>query len=175
MRAPAFAFMQTTDLISVREYLSTGYRPDRDFVDGFVVERNVGEKDHGKLQRALIVYFHERRAAWGINVFPEQRVQVSATRFRVPDICVVLGPEPAEQIFTKPPFICIEILSPEDRLAAMQEKVRDFLKMGVPYVWILNPFTREAFRCTLQGMIEVSELRTENPEIVVPLGALFED
>jgi Uma2 family endonuclease len=174
-RAGLLRFMATTNLISVQEYLSTAYRPECDYVDGAVVERNVGEKDHGKLQRSLLIYFHERRIAWGIHVFPEQRVQVSATRFRIPDICVVLGPEPEEQIFTKPPFICIEILSPEDRLPAMQERVGDFLRFGVPYVWILDPRTRKAFRCTAQGMFEVAELRTESPEIIVPLEALFED
>jgi Uma2 family endonuclease len=167
--------MQTTHQITVREYLATAYRPDCDFVDGALVERNVGEKDHGKLQRALVVYFHGRRKQWGVNVFPEQRVQVAPTRFRVPDACVVLGPEPEEQVFTAPPFICIEILSPEDRLAAMQEKVRDYLRMGVPYVWIINPASREAFRCMADGLVGVTELRTEGPEIVVPVEDLFED
>jgi hypothetical protein len=57
----------------------------------------------------------------------------------------------------------------------MQDRVGDFLRFGVPYVWILDPRSRKAFRCTPEGIIEVSELRTENPEIVVPLGALFED
>jgi Uma2 family endonuclease len=166
--------MQTTDLISVREYLAATYHPDCDYVDGSVVERNVGEKDHGKLQRALIVYLHERRKKWGVSVFPEQRVQVSPTRFRVPDVCVVLGPEPDEQVFTTAPFICIEILSPEDRLAAMQEKVRDYLKMGVPYVWIINPATREAFRCTVDGLQGVAELRADETDILIPVDDLFE-
>jgi hypothetical protein len=30
-------------LISVREYLSTSYSPDREYVDGRIVERSVGE------------------------------------------------------------------------------------------------------------------------------------
>ena len=167
--------MRTEELISVNEYLTTSYDPDRDYVDGVLVERNVGERDHGRLQRELIVYLHARRKEWNIHVFPEQRVQVSPTRFRVPDICVVLGPEPEEQIFTTPPFICIEILSPEDRLATMQQRVSDLLRMGVPYVWIMDPHTQKAWRCTSQGMHEVTELRTENPEVVVPVASVFED
>lgn len=174
-RAPAFAFMTTANLISVHEYLSTSYRPDCDYVDGTVLERNLGEYDHSRLQRSLILYFHARRKEWGIEVVPEQRIQVSPTRFRVPDICVVAGSGPREQIFTQPPFICIDVLSPEDRLSALQERVGDFLSFGVPYVWILDPHTRKAFRCTREGMLEVSELRTQNPEILVPIQALFED
>ena len=38
-----------------------------------------------------------RRKKWGINVVVEQRVQVSPKRFRIPDVCVVLG-DPGEQI-----------------------------------------------------------------------------
>ena len=166
--------METEALVPVEEYLRTSYDPDCDYVDGVVVERNVGERDHARLQMMLAAYLHTRRREWGIHVYPEQRVQVSATRFRIPDICVVAGAEPEEQILTAPPFICVEILSKDDRLAEMQERVDDYLAFGVPYVWILNPRNRKAWRCTFEGMIEVGELRTGDPEIIVPLQDLFE-
>ena len=165
--------MATGSLVSIREYLSTSYRPDCDYVDGVVVERNLGERDHSRLQMAVSAYLHNRCKEFGISVFPEQRLQVSPTRFRVPDVCVVKG-EPTEQIFRTPPFICIEILSPEDRLAEMQQRVQDYLNFGVPYVWILDPATRKAYRSMPGTLSEVSELRTEDPEIVVPLAELFE-
>jgi Uma2 family endonuclease len=164
--------MATGTLASVNEYLSTSYDPDCEYLDGVILERNVGERDHSTLQGATFAWFYNRRKELRIAVFPEQRVQVSPTRFRVPDVCVTLE-TPTEQIFTKPPFICIEILSPEDRLSAIQERVSDYLNMGVPYVWILDPKTRLAYRCTAEGMRHVSELRTENPTIVVPLADLF--
>ena len=74
----------------------------------------------------------------GVEALLEQTVQVPATRFRVPDVCVILAGSEPEQIFTTPPFICIEILSRDDRLSAMQERVKDYLAFGVPYVWILD-------------------------------------
>jgi Uma2 family endonuclease len=166
-------FMQTSSAVSIEEYLTTSYRPDCDYVDGMVVERNLGEYDHARLQGEVFAYFHARQKEWGLRAVPEQRVQVSPTRFRVPDACVVKG-EPSEQIFRTPPFICIEILSKDDRLSEMQQRVEDYLKFGVPYVWILNPENRKAYRCTFDGMKEVAELRTTNPEIVVPLRDLFE-
>src|SRR5205807_1054830 len=110
----------------------------------------------------------------GVYAVVEQRVQVSPTRFRIQDICVVLGGRPKEQIFTTPPFICIEILSPEDRLSRVQERMNDYLHFGVPYMWLLDPETQKAYRWTAEGMHEVSELRTEQPEIVIPLAELFE-
>ena len=36
--------------MAANEYLATSYRPDREYVDGAVVERNLGEHDHSRLQ-----------------------------------------------------------------------------------------------------------------------------
>jgi Uma2 family endonuclease len=84
------------------------------------------------------------------------------------------GPKPKEQIFRTPPLICIEILSPEDRLSKVQERLDDCPRFGVPYIFLLDPRTRKAHRWTAQGMLEITALRTENPATVVPLEALFE-
>lgn len=78
-------------LISVEEYLRTSYRPGCDYVDGEVVERNVGRRDHGWLQTAVAAYFFLRRRQWNITVITERRIQVNAARFRIPDVCVILG------------------------------------------------------------------------------------
>jgi hypothetical protein len=43
-------------LISVQEYLGTSYRPDCDYVDGEVLERNLGEFEHASAQREIIIY-----------------------------------------------------------------------------------------------------------------------
>lgn len=168
--------MKAAALVPVEEYLRTTYRPDCDYVDGEVIERNMGERDHSKLQRKLLVYFDARAAQWKIQVYPEQRIQVSETRFRVPDVCVVAGDEPDEQIFTRPPLICIEILSPEDRIQRMQEKIDDYLRFGVRYVWVLDPWMRRAWVYTPEGSREIKDgiSRTENPDMQVPLAELFD-
>ena len=81
--------MASTTLVSVSEYLRSSYRPDCDFVDGKLEERNVGEHDHAALQAGLILWFGQHQEEWNIEVLPEQRIQISPTRFRVPDICLV--------------------------------------------------------------------------------------
>jgi Uma2 family endonuclease len=167
--------MATRTLISVQEYLSTAYSPDCDYVDGEVQERNLGERDHARLQKKLIMYLGLREKQWGMEVFPEQRVQVSATRFRIPDVCVVLG-EAQEQIFRTPPFLCIEVLSPDDRMSRMRDRVEDYLKMGVPHVWVLDPEAKAAYQITpAEGWREVKDglLRTQNPAFEVPLAEIF--
>lgn len=166
----------TKTLISVEEYLSTSYRPDCDYVDGQIEERNLGERDHGWLQTLVVTFFMARRKEWGIMPIVELRVQVKPKRYRVPDVCVILG-KTDEQILTKPPFICIEVLSPEDRMSRVTKRLQDFLDMGVPYVWILDPRTRQAYTLTTAaGLHEVTDgvLRTDNPSFEVPLAELFE-
>jgi Uma2 family endonuclease len=103
----------------------------------------------------------------------EQRVQVSATRFRIPDVCLVLG-KPTDPIIRTPPFICIEVLSKADRLSSMRQRVEDYMRFGVSYVWILDPATHCAYRCVPGGTQEVTELRTESPETLVPLAELWD-
>jgi len=166
----------TTAFVSVSEYLSMSHEPDCDYVDGVLLERHVGEKDHSKIQKKLLVYFGAREKDWNIFVIQEQRIRISPTRFRIPDLCVYLGPEPAEQVFTTPPFLCIEILSPEDRMSRMLEKIRDFLAFGVSYVWVIDPQARLAEVYTTAGSRLVTEgvLETSRPEISVSLSELFD-
>ena len=162
-------------LVPVEEYLTTVYRPDCDYVDGEVLERNMGERDHAWLQGAFTAYFFARRKERKITVLPEMRVQVKPTRFRIPDVCIVLG-DTHEQILTKPPFLCIEILSPDDRWSRVKERINDFLAMGVPYVWVVDSQTKQAYVATPDhGLREVKDgiLRTENPAFVIPLDELF--
>lgn len=56
--------VSTTAPISVDDYLRTTYDPDCDYVDGEVIERNVGERDHGELQFGLAYLFRNRRRIW---------------------------------------------------------------------------------------------------------------
>ena len=166
--------MSVSYMVTVKEYLSTGYRPDCDYVDSAVLERNLGEYDHGRLQGAIFAHYWSRRKEWGLQPVPGQRVQVAPTRFRVTDVCVVAG-EPDGQIFRKPPFTCVEVLSKDDRIAEMQERVEDGLGFGVPYFWILDPRKRTAYQSTPRGIREVHQLVTENPTTGVPVEALFEE
>jgi Uma2 family endonuclease len=167
--------MATSALISVSEYLSTSYRPDCDYVDGEVQERNLGEYDHGKLQGMLYLLFHAKREEWQIRVVPETRVQVKAMRFRVPDVCVLAGDAPTEQILRYPPLLCLEVLSPSDTIARMREKIRDYLEMGVRQVWLFDPSSRSAMPCAGNTMTEQREgaLRLPGTAIEVALAEIF--
>ncbi|MGA3211706.1 MAG: Uma2 family endonuclease [Terriglobales bacterium] len=165
--------MASTTLISVEEYLRTNYEPDCDYVDGQTEERNLGEYDHAALQGELIFWFRQHRREWNIKALPEQRVEISQTRFRVPDVCLIPLDYPIEQILTQPPLACIEILSPEDRLSRLQEKTRDYQHFGVPNIWIVDPATERGFNCTAAGWLDVSVFQIPNTPIRLVLADIF--
>jgi Uma2 family endonuclease len=168
--------MAASTQISVDEYLKTTYRPDCDYVDGEVRERNLGEYDHSRPQMRLILFVGTREKEWGIRVVPEQRVQVNQNRFRIPDVCVVLADSPVEAIFRCPPFICVEILSKDDTFKSLTERLDDYLAMGVPNVWVIDPHTRRGYVYNASGLLETKDgvLRAANSEIAVPLASIFE-
>ena len=163
------------EFVSVREYLATSYRPDCEYVDGRIEERNVGEYDHGLLQTTLVYLFMSHRVDWGVQVVTDVRTQVSKSHFRVPDLSVLRADAPKEQIITHPPLIVIEILSPEDRLSRFQDRIDDYLTFGVENIWIIDPERRAAYTATASGLhpVRTNELSVPETPIRVVLSDLF--
>ncbi|MGD1073479.1 MAG: Uma2 family endonuclease [Bryobacteraceae bacterium] len=167
--------MPSATLISTEEYLTTTYRPDRELIDGQLVERNVGEYDHSNLQGALIRWIGNRRREWNVRVLPEQRIRVAPGQYRIPDVCILSRDQQLEPVFTKPPLVCIEILSKDDSLRSIEDRVDDYLNFGVPNVWILDPVKRRAYVCS-RGRFEEPQggiLEVPSSEIRIPLDSLF--
>jgi len=163
--------MGTPTLVSVEEYLRTSFPDaDREYIDGRILERNVGEVDHSDMQSSIL-HFLRTQCRRGIWVGVAVRVQVKKTRFRIPDVTVMLGAKPTERIIRKPPVIAVEVLSPDDRAGDLEEKIADYLAFGVPYVWVINPESRRAYVHTPEGSREVKDgvLRAETAKIEVPL------
>lgn len=75
-------------LVSVEEYLITSYDPDVEFVDGVLVERNVGDWLHSLVQSNIL--FALRRKYPHLKVVAELRSSVAPTRYRLPDVCVLM-------------------------------------------------------------------------------------
>jgi Uma2 family endonuclease len=167
--------MSATTLISVEEYLRTTYRPDCDYVDGQVVERNVGESEHSELQAWLAHWLLSRRDQWGISVYTEQRIRVAATRVRLPDVCVMTGPKSKERVFTRPPHVCIDILSRDDSIAGMLDRINDYTAFGVRHIWLIDPRGRRVWAVTEGRLSECEDLvlRASQPDVTVPLGEVF--
>ncbi len=163
-------------LISVEEYLSAIYEPDCEYDEGVVVERNLGEFEHALLQTLLATLFTNNMDGWGVFALTEQRVQVAARKFRVPDVCVLPIGGQTDPILTRPPLIVMEILSPEDTMRRITKKAAEYREFGVEDVWVIDPFARVAFRSATSGLERVAngELSVPGTPILVQVAELFE-
>jgi Uma2 family endonuclease len=165
----------TPAFVSLEEYLRTSYRPDRDWIDGETKERNMGELPHASVQGFFIRVLGNRAEEWQIRVFPEQRVQTSAKHYRIPDVSILRRSTPMELIVRTPPLLCIEILSRDDRMSDIQERVEDYLAMGVAAVWVVDPRRRRAYTALPGGVLEPAptELTVTGTAIRIPLPDIF--
>jgi Uma2 family endonuclease len=128
--------MSTATLIPVEEYLNTSYDPDVEYVDGVLEERNVGDLLHSSIQSNLIFALRTKHPS--IKVLPELRSRTRETRYRLPDVCVLLA-MPKTKYLVDAAHIAIEILSEDDRMSKMLEKLEEYAAKGVPNIWLIDP------------------------------------
>ncbi len=130
--------MATGTLIPLDEYIGHSFRPDCDYIDGELLERNVGEEQHSDLQARFIELLLTSENKRYIRANPELRVQVRPDNFRVPDVCVRPRNAPSRRFITEAPLLCIEILSPSDTVTETRKRIGEYLDMGVPEVWLVD-------------------------------------
>jgi Uma2 family endonuclease len=165
--------------------------PDGDryeLVDGHLVERDMGFRSSyvGGTLFMLIRDFCERNplgwavpADCGYQCFPDQ-----PNRLRRPDASfITLGRLPVEQIpeghCRIPPDIVAEVLSPNDLDYETDQKIEEYLRVGVRLIWVINPETKTVliYRAdgSIHGLREQDELSGEDvlPGFRCRVGELF--
>jgi Uma2 family endonuclease len=133
----------------------------------------LGELDHASLQEALLSWFRDHKHDWGVRAYPELRIQVSPTRFRVADICVLSVSAPREQVIQTPPVAVIEVLSPEDRVSRYLDRLEDYRRMGVRNIWVIDPAGRRGFDFSSASWIETRVFAGTTAGIRLDLDSLF--
>src|SRR5580704_13571733 len=137
--------MRTKVLMDVEEYLHASFEgSDREYLDGEVVERNMGELPHGDVQVTLAHHLKQLRASLGIRVAVEIRIRISPTRYRVADVAIWRDDNIGNRIPTVAPFLVAEVLSPEDRMTRVRPKIAEYLSIGVEWVWLIDPIKKNA-------------------------------
>lgn len=165
--------MAATTQIALSEYLQTTYRPDQEYIDGELRERNLGKTEHARVQALLAAWFVANEQSWGILVTTEQRMRVSAGRVRIPDVTLVRPGALNEDVLSAPPLCVIEILSPDDSYSGTWEKAHDYRKMGIENIWLIDPTTRSGQASTAEGWRETLEFTIPGTPVRLSLEDLF--
>ncbi len=168
--------MGVATLISREEYLSTSYRPDPDYLEGEVIERNVDKRIHACSQAEIAAWVGSRKTQFRLQPLTELRLQVTPNRVRIPDLLIAKIPIPDEEVFTHPPYLCIEIMSPDDTMANLQDRLDDYLTFGIPNIWVIacstdDPWKFRGWTITPAGWSTAPDqiMRTADNSLAMPL------
>ena len=164
-------------LVSLDEYLNTAYEPDMEFVEGMLVERNVGTQRHSLLQSLVIMYFGQHRKSHRLKVFTEARLQVGARRHRIPDVLALEIPYTQGKIITDIPVITVEIKSPDDTFDEIVDKCFEYETLGVGNILVMDPDNNRAWlfeHNTLRALPGASiDLHLRQSTIDFPFAQMF--
>jgi len=166
--------MATHAQVSPEEYLRMSFEEaDCDYVDGEIVERNVGERPHSKVQLRLGVYFDTLGKKHPVYPYTELRMKVAPTRYRVADLAVFAPEDPAANVPASPPFIVVEVVSRDDRYTEIVRKLGDYLNWGVTHVWLVDPWLRKLYVYSGAGLNEVPAFEIPEFEARIPASEVF--
>ena len=132
--------MSAATIVSVQDYLHRTEKPYCEYVDGVLHPKAMPTKLHALVQYLLITLLRKQ----GVEALSEVTVRLSATKFLIPD--VVAAPTLQSPYPTEPVLLCVEILSPEDRVGAMLAKCELYHGWGVPFCWVVDPEKQTAWQ-----------------------------
>ncbi|MGA2114443.1 MAG: Uma2 family endonuclease [Bryobacteraceae bacterium] len=167
----------TSASISLDQYLNSAYEPDRDFVDGVLLERHVGTQRHALLQTFLAVFFSQYRKSHRINVFTECRllVDAAARRYRIPDVMALEVPYTKGKVVVDVPAVIVEIKSPDDTFDDIVDRCFDYEKLTVPNILVMDPDNQRAwlFQQGNMQLLTGAAIRLKQLAIDFPFAQLF--
>jgi Uma2 family endonuclease len=159
---------------SLEEYLRTSFPDlDREFRDGEIVERTLPDTLHSRTQALIAFFFETLRKRLSVFVYPELRLKLREGLVLIPDVCVYWPGRAPTRFPDVPPLVAIEIMSPDDRLTAVREKLEEYRAWGVKHVWLVDPHSRRMYTCDA-GLSEVAVLRVGEIDAELTPGDIFE-
>jgi len=163
-------------------------RKDYELVDGHLVARHMSRVSSwvgGRLHRFIDIFVDDNQLGWawpadqGYACFPDAPGKV-----RLADVSFVRKDRLPEGLTSEgyiyiAPDLAVEVLSPNDLAYEVDNKVAEYLRAGVPLVWVINPEARTVLVHRRDGSVsrlwEEDELSGEDslPGFRCPLARIF--
>jgi Uma2 family endonuclease len=134
----------TSTLMSVEEYLKYSSKPNAEYIDGVLRPKPMPTKPHAVIQGRVMNLLCDQ----GVEALVEMTLRMSRTKYLIPD--VIADPVIEDPYPTKPVMLCVEILSPEDRLGATFSKCEEYHAWGVPHCWVIDPVKQTGWQYDAQ-------------------------
>jgi len=130
------------------------------------------DREHAATQMLLGASFLALRSKFLLFVYSEFRMRIGAGLIRIPGVAVYWNDQPAKVADT-PPFIAVEILSDDDRMAEVRSKLAEYRDWGVRHVWLVDPHARTMY--TFEGKLqEVTSLAVPEFDLNVTPDQIFQ-
>ena len=168
-------------LLTPDEFLS---HPDRDLyelVNGRLVQTHMSMESvwiQGEVHHQLRQFVTEHQLG---KVYPDgltyrcfARQEEDPNRIRRPDCSFIRAGRTTSDQFVSGhceivPDLVVEVVSPKDSYYDIQQRVHEFLKVGCPLVWVINPNSRMAAIYRKDGpVVEIDENAELVSEDVLP-------
>jgi Uma2 family endonuclease len=89
---------------------------------------------HSKTQGLIIAFFMALGKTYPMFTCPELRLKIRTGLYLIPDVCVFYPTEPQHRVPETPPLVAIEVLSLDDRMTRVRDKLQEYRAWGVPHV-----------------------------------------
>ena len=165
----------TTTHLTLEQFLALPEtKPYREYVDGEVIRKAMGDIPHSAIQTLLSFVFtlylrqypggfagSELRCIFG-PAGRERAYVPDAVFIRAGRLRIRRGP------FRAAPDLAVEILSPDDRKSRVQKKIRFYRENGVELVWLIDPAKRIVTVYDASDETTLSEMDTLTGGTVMP-------
>ncbi len=139
-------------VVSLEEYFNTSYEPECEYIDGELIPKAIGTKDHSFLQVRITRLLYRFEEAGLCRIGTELSVRIRDQEILIPDVCAVAIDDPGPTVVSTPALLCVEVLSPSDRFNYTLRKCEDYVRWGVPACWILDPVAKRAWVFNATGL-----------------------
>jgi Uma2 family endonuclease len=161
--------MATRSLITPEQYLATHFAREPELVHGELVGRPFPNRSHGRTQQRLAV-----RLDGAGYCCTEVRMRLAEDLVRIPDFAVFERPGPQQEVPSTPPFLVVEVISPDDRLHNLLQMLEQYRLWGVRDIWLVEPELKKLYVYDCGSLTEVERLELASLQIVVTATELFD-
>ncbi len=157
--------MATIAQLTAEQYFAMYFEErEPEFVRGELVERPMPTWSHSRIQHLLLLSLD--RVGY---CAPELRMQLADDVVRIPDVAVLSAPPPDERAPSSPPFLVVEVSSPDERFQNLLRKLEEYRVWGVTHIWVVEPELKEFHIYSASGLARVTQF--ELPEFDFRLNA----
>lgn len=159
--------MASTTLLTVDQYLAkyVNAKQGPEFVRGELFYRSMPKWLHGKIQ----ILIGARLQTVG-SASSELHLRLSDDVIRIADVAM-FAQTPDEETPSMPPWVVVEIISPDDKHEDVFEKLREYRAWGVENIWVVEPRLKEFHVFDSRGLTEVKAF--ELPGLRIDADELF--